>query len=74
MCSADTLSVLRSDSYVDLSQYRDQHFRVSGAPPPPLLLTPRGVGAARDAWAGPGCRRVTLSLRLRGRGMTRSGC
>uniref|UniRef100_A0A8B9GMJ1 Nuclear cap-binding protein subunit 2 n=1 Tax=Amazona collaria TaxID=241587 RepID=A0A8B9GMJ1_9PSIT len=43
MCSADTLSVLRSDSYVDLSQYRDQHFRVRGAPPPPPLL-PRGGG------------------------------
>uniref|UniRef100_A0A8C9FDR3 Uncharacterized protein n=1 Tax=Pavo cristatus TaxID=9049 RepID=A0A8C9FDR3_PAVCR len=28
MCSGGTLSILRSDSYVDLSQYRDQHFRV----------------------------------------------
>ncbi|OXB63991.1 hypothetical protein ASZ78_014755 [Callipepla squamata] len=27
MCSGGTLSILRSDSYVDLSQYRDQHFR-----------------------------------------------
>ncbi|NXC16792.1 NCBP2 protein, partial [Corythaeola cristata] len=27
MCTSGTLSVLRSDSYVDLSQYRDQHFR-----------------------------------------------
>ncbi|XP_054031492.1 nuclear cap-binding protein subunit 2 isoform X2 [Dryobates pubescens] len=27
MCSTGTLSILRSDSYVDLSQYRDQHFR-----------------------------------------------
>ncbi|XP_044885966.1 nuclear cap-binding protein subunit 2-like [Mauremys mutica] len=27
MCSVAMLSVLRSDSYVELSQYRDQHFR-----------------------------------------------
>ncbi|XP_059678628.1 nuclear cap-binding protein subunit 2 isoform X2 [Gavia stellata] len=27
MCSGGTLSILRSDSYADLSQYRDQHFR-----------------------------------------------
>eukprot|EP00075_Anas_platyrhynchos_P035214 XP_027324467.1 nuclear cap-binding protein subunit 2 [Anas platyrhynchos] len=27
MCSGGSLSILRSDSYVDLSQYRDQHFR-----------------------------------------------
>ena len=50
MCSGGTLSILRSDSYADLSQYRDQHFRVSGAPP----LLP-GAGAARSAWAGPDC-------------------
>lgn len=31
MCSGGTLSILRSDSYVDLSQYRDQHFRVRAA-------------------------------------------
>lgn len=78
MCSGGSLSILRSDSYADLSQYRDQHFRVSGAPP----LLP-GAGAARSARAGsrlrprPGCGPavgVTLSLRLRGRGTTRSGC
>uniref|UniRef100_A0A8C3RRQ4 Nuclear cap-binding protein subunit 2 n=1 Tax=Chelydra serpentina TaxID=8475 RepID=A0A8C3RRQ4_CHESE len=27
MCSVAMLSVLRSDSYAELSQYRDQHFR-----------------------------------------------
>ncbi|KAK2538331.1 hypothetical protein Q9233_002191 [Columba guinea] len=27
MCSGGTLSILRSDSYAELSQYRDQHFR-----------------------------------------------
>ncbi|XP_075794458.1 nuclear cap-binding protein subunit 2 isoform X2 [Pelodiscus sinensis] len=27
MCAGAMLSVLRSDSYVELSQYRDQHFR-----------------------------------------------
>lgn len=76
MSAGGTLSILRSDSYADLSQYRDQHFRVSGVPP--LLLV---TGAARFAWAvsgpRPGCGpavRVTLSLRLRGRDTTRSGC
>lgn len=52
MSSGGTLSVLRSDSYADLSQYRNQHFRVSGAPP----LLPPGTGAARSAWAKSGPR------------------
>uniref|UniRef100_A0A8C3DLW7 Uncharacterized protein n=1 Tax=Corvus moneduloides TaxID=1196302 RepID=A0A8C3DLW7_CORMO len=29
MSCGGTLSILRSDSYAELSQYRDQHFRVS---------------------------------------------
>lgn len=51
MCSGGTLSILRSDSYAELSQYRDQHFRVSGAPP-----LPPGAGAVRFARAGLGPR------------------
>lgn len=31
--SSGLLKALRSDSYVELSQYRDQHFRVREAPP-----------------------------------------
>lgn len=43
MSTGGTLSILRSDSYAELSQYRDQHFRVS-----------RGRGRAPRGPVGPG--------------------
>lgn len=62
MCSGGTLSILRSDSYVDLSQYRDQHFRVRAAGVPVPVSIPVRVPPGNAVVA------------LRARGTTRKGC
>lgn len=53
--SGSLLKALRSDSYVELSQYRDQHFRVREAGPP------EGKALGRNAGTRSSLRSLTVS-------------